>query len=83
MSDDFGRLSNKEKVCESLLTDDLLECAQLAAALGLMGKFFGVTGKGQACLPDHGEAASQGKGDVEGLEQQAAPFRRVRELWSR
>ena len=53
---------------------------QLAAVLGLMGKFFGVAGKSEACLLDLGEAASKGEGDVERLEQQATPFRHAREL---
>ena len=43
----------------SALQETFLECAQLAAALGVMGKFFGVTGKSKACLLDRGEAASK------------------------
>ena len=37
---------------------DDLECGQLAAALRVMGWFFGVPGKSKACLLDHRTAAN-------------------------
>ena len=46
---------------------------------GGWGEFFGVTGRSKACLLDHGATARKGVGGMEGLEQQATPFRRARE----
>ena len=42
----------------SALQETFLECAQLAAALGLIG-WLSETGKSKACLLDHEEAASK------------------------